>query len=139
MTASTKRAIAWVASALAAGSFLAAPAWAGEPRFEGLVLSDAKDGAAKKVFTTKTPKIFLTGKLEDMPAGAKVKCVWIAEKTQVAPPNYEIDSTEHTTSRGTNSAFFALNRPNTGWPAGDYRVDLFINGKPAGTHRFSIK
>lgn len=134
-----KRAVALIASAVAAGTFLAAAAWAGEPRFEGMVLSDAKGGAAKSVFTSKTPKVFLTGKLQDMPTGAKVKVVWIAEKTKAAPPNYEIDTTDHKTSRGTNNASFALNRPNAGWPVGDYRVDLFINGKPAGTQRFSVK
>lgn len=135
----TKRTIGCIASVLAAGMFLAAPAQGAQPRFESLVLSDAKGGATKNVFTTKTPKIFLAGKLVDMPAGAKVKVVWIAEKTKVAPPNYEIDATEHRTSRGTNNASFALNRPNAGWPPGDYRVDLFIDGKPFASQRFSVK
>ncbi len=133
------RIIVRIGSAIAGGALLAAAAWAGEPRFEGLVLSDAKGGAAKNVFSPKTPKVFLAAKLQDMPAGAKVKVVWIAEKTKAAPPNYQIDATEHTTSRGTNNATFALNGPNAGWPVGDYRVDLFINGKPAGTQRFSVK
>jgi len=135
----TKRAVACIASVLAAGTFLAAPAQSAQPRFEGLALSDAKGGATKNEFTTKTPKVFLAGKLVDMPAGAKVKVVWIAEKTKVAPPDYEIDATVHTTSRGTNTATFALNRPNAGWPPGEYRVDLFIDGKPAASQRFSVK
>jgi hypothetical protein len=133
------RTMVWIGSVIAAGMLLAAAAWAGEPRFEGMVLSDSKGGAAKNVFSPKTAKVFLTGKLQDMPAGAKVKAVWIAEKTKAAPPNYQIDATEHTTSRGTNNASFALNGPSAGWPVGDYRVDLFINGKPAGTQRFSVK
>jgi hypothetical protein len=133
------RTIVRIGSAIAGATLLAAAAWAGEPRFEGMVLSDAKGGAAKNVFNPKTAKVYLTGKLQDMPAGAKVKAVWIAEKTNAAPPNYQIDATEHTTSRGMNNASFALSGPNAGWPVGDYRVELFINGKKAGTHRFSVK
>ena len=26
-----------------------------------------------------------------------------------------------------------MSKPNKGWPPGDYRIDLFIDGKPAGT------
>ena len=124
-----------------AGAFsmvLAATAVAGEPRFENVVLSDVKEGAAKKVFGPNTPQVFLAARLADVPAGSKLKSVWIAEKTQVAPPNYEIDKTELTGGGAINRVTFSLSRPNAGWPAGDYRVDLFVNNKPASTVRFSV-
>jgi len=137
--AAAHRGIAWLSLALIAAVLFAGAARAGEARFEGLVLSDAKGGAQKSAFTSKTPKIFLSGKLVDVPAGAKVKCAWIAEKTKAAPPNYLIDATEHTTRRGTNAANFALNRPTSGWPPGEYRVDLYIQGKRANSVRFSVR
>lgn len=139
MTAiSTKRTMGWAVSVLMAGAFLAAAAQAGEPRFENPVLSDARDGAAKKVFAPNTAKIFLAARLADVKSGSKLRGVWIAEKTKVAPPNYQIDSTEMTGGGLMNLVTFSLSKPTAGWPAGDYRVELSINGKPAGTVRFSV-
>jgi hypothetical protein len=138
MTAiSAKRAIGWV-SVLMAGSFLAVAVQAAEPRFENLVLSDARGGAAKKVFTPNTAQIFLTARLADVKSGSKLKGVWIAEKTKVTPPNYQIDSTEMTVGSLMNLATFSLSKPTAGWPTGDYRVELSIDGKPAGSVRFSV-
>jgi hypothetical protein len=139
MTAiSTKRTMGWTVSVLLAGAFLAAAVQAGEPRFENLVLSDAKGGAAKNVFRPNTARIFLTTSLADVKSGSKLKGVWIAEKTKVAPSNYQIDSTEMTVGRLMNLATFSLRKPKAGWPTGEYRVELSIDGKPASTVRFSV-
>ena len=73
-----------------------------------------------------------------MTAGSKVKAVWIAEKTKVAPPGYKIDTV--VLDVGTqNKATFALSRPRQGWPVGDYRVELFIDDKLLNTVKFSVK
>lgn len=37
-----------------------------------------------------------------------------------------------------NRAWFSLSRPTNGWPVGDYRVDMFINDKAAGSVKFSV-
>jgi hypothetical protein len=121
-----------------AGAFLAPAVRAAEPRFENLVLSDAREGDAKKAFTPNTAQIFLKARLADVKAGSKLKGVWIAEKTQVAPPDYQIDSTEMTVGSLMNLATFSLSKPTAGWPTGDYRVELSIDGKPAGSVRFSV-
>lgn len=139
MTAiSTKRTIGWAVSVLMVGAFLAVAVQAGEPRFENVVLSDAKAGAAKKAFTPNTAQIFITARLADVKSGSKLKGVWIAEKTKAAPPNYQIDSTEMTVGSLMNLATFSLSKPTAGWPTGDYRVELSIDGKPAGSVRFSV-
>ena len=38
-----------------------------------------------------------------------------------------------------NNVDFNMSKPNAGWPVGDYRVDLFINGKPTGNAKFQVK
>jgi len=113
-------------------------AWAGSPRYSDVVLSDTEDGPAKSTFKPDTPKLYIRTKLVDMPTGTKLKGDWIAEKTKVAPPNYKIDSVELRVGTLMNAAKFSLSKPNAGWPEGEYRTDLFIDGKPATQVKFKV-
>lgn len=111
---------------------------AAPPRYAEIVLSDSRDGGAKGTFAHDTPKIYLRAKLMDVPAGATVRAAWIAEKTKVVPPNYKIDEKEMKVFPLMNEVTYSLGKPNAGWPEGEYRVDLFIAGKPAQKVRFRI-
>lgn len=129
------RAIVALAAMFAFGAALPSQA---APRYEGIVLSDKKDGGSMGTFKPGTPKLFLRAKLADVPSGSKVSAVWVAEKTAVGPPNYKIDTSELSGGGMLNEVTFSTN-PTKGWPLGKYRVDLFINGKPAGNVPFSIE
>ncbi len=111
---------------------------AANPRFTDLVLSDAKDGPPKATYAPSTAKIFLKAKLVDVPASAKVRSDWIAVKTKVAPPNYKIDSVELPVGILKNRADFSMGQPKTGWPEGDYRVELSIDGRKAAEATFKV-
>ena len=37
-----------------------------------------------------------------------------------------------------NRVDFNMSKPNAGWPEGDYKVALFIDGKPAGEVKFQV-
>lgn len=128
---------------LVAGIAIAASslAFAGEPRFDNLLLSDVKEGGKpRSVYAKDTAKIFLGAKLVDVPTGAKLKSEWIAVKTGgVAPDNYKIDSVELSVGPLMNRADFSFSKPNAGWPVGEYRVDLFINGKKSTSVPFQVK
>ncbi len=138
----SKITVTWAATLVlggALGMLLVTQAQAGEPRYTDILLSDQKDdGKPLQVFKPTTAKIFLSTKLADVPTGAKLTGAWIAEKTGVAPPNYKIDTAELTVGPLMNRANFSMTKPNAGWPAGDYRVELTINGKLATTVRFKV-
>jgi hypothetical protein len=114
-------------------------ACAAEPKIGAIVVSHDKDASqSEERFQPDTGQIYLSAQLIDLPQGARVGSTWIAVATSVAPPDYVIDAAEITVSGRVNVANFALSRPGNGWPAGSYRVDLTINGRPAGSASFRV-
>jgi hypothetical protein len=122
------------------GLVAAAAAYAASPHYSDMKLSDEEDGSPMEAFAPDTDKIFLHAGLIDTPAGTKLTSTWIAEDTNgVAPANYKIDSVDLTVAPPINVATFSLSKPTSGWPVGSYRVDLFIDGKAAGTMHFKVE
>jgi hypothetical protein len=128
----------WVfAGALVLSAALAAEA--GVARYEKLMLTDVKDGqTAKQTFAPKTKKIYLSAWLTDVSPGAKLKSVWFAEKNNVTPDNYKLDSAELEVRGKMNRVTYSLSKPKRGWPVGTYRLELFIDDKLTDTVRFSV-
>jgi hypothetical protein len=126
--------------AILAGAFvlLAATAAQADPHIGQTALALVDSNTAQDVFKPDTPKIVLHAELVDMPDGTKVAADWIAEKTDAAPANYKIDSAEIVTTKAINEASFSMTKPDAGWPVGDYRVDLSIDGKPATSVKFTV-
>ncbi len=75
--------------------------------------------------------------LEDMSAGIKLKGEWVSVDA-IAAPNYVIDAAEMVADKSTTRAHFALSRPNRGWPAGNYRLNVYLDGKLAAVKTFKI-
>jgi hypothetical protein len=130
------RVVAFIALAIAGASY--APATEAAPHYKDIVMSDAKGGKETHQFKPTTPKIFINAKLEDGKAVKTVKSEWIAVKTQVAPANYKIDAVELKAFPGMTSVDFNMSKPTSGWPEGDYRVDLFIDSKKATDVKFKV-
>jgi hypothetical protein len=96
-----------------------------------------EDSPPQTEFAPDTPKIVLGMLLRGSKAGDKVTASWIAEKTKVAPSNYKIDSA--TLVVGTSNTLSAsMTKPNAGWPAGDYRVDVTYNGEQELSQHFKV-
>ncbi len=71
--------------------------------------------------------------LANAPADTKVKAVWTAVDALPDKPNTQVYSNEITT--GTGAVHFSVNNSQS-WPAGRYRLDLFLNEKtPAAASR----
>ena len=88
-------------------------------------------------FTTDAPAIHALAVLEDVRPGARVRGAWISVDA-ISTPNYEIDSAEVVTQGSEITAHFSLSRPNKGWPAGNYKLNLYLDGKLVSVTTFSI-
>ncbi len=114
-------------------------AMAGEPRFEGAIFSDDKRSDVNmESFPKSTKRIYLTVHVEDVPNDAKLKASWIVEKAAGFPPNTPIAASDVTMRPQMKTASYTLDKPNIGWPAGDYKVELAIDGKVQSTVRFKV-
>jgi hypothetical protein len=113
-------------------------AFAESPHFgqTALALGDAK--TAQTVFAPDAAKIVLHVQIVDMTEGTKLTADWIAVKTDVAPANFKIDSATTELEEDAEEATFSMSKPNAGWPVGDYKVDLSINGKVTTSVPFKV-
>lgn len=119
--------------------FFALAAHADRAKFGDVKFSDNDNGdSPTTLFSTDTAEIFLRAELVDMVGGETLTATWIAENVDDTPPNYKIDSADVTAKESMTDANFSLRKPSTGWHVGDYRVDMAINGNPAGIARFKI-
>jgi hypothetical protein len=91
-------------------------------------------------FPTDQPVIHLVAKVANAPEGTKVKSVWTAvDVGDVAPANTKIAETEVVLNSDGN-AHFTLSTPSTGtWPAGKYKVDVYLNDKLDRTLEYTIQ
>jgi hypothetical protein len=120
---------------------------AGRPRVTDAVLGeDRKDLAGSyeivrptTVFSSDSPKIVCVFKVEGASIGATTKAVWIAEDVgNKAPPNYKV-AEKSLALPFLNYGSFSLSKPNSGWPVGSYRLEIYLGSTLAKTVKFTVR
>lgn len=92
----------------------------------------------KDKFIPQTPNIHAVAVLKNLKKDTKIRGSWIAVNT-TKPPNYQISFEETLVKKdGNATVHFTVPRPAKGWPPGNYRFDLYINGNLYHTVPFSI-
>lgn len=101
--------------------------------------SDMRPVNATDIFATDTPEIFCSVKLSSAPPDTEVKAEWIYVQGELeGTENYLID--DYTlTAEGTTYLGFSLTEPDAGWPTGEYKVILYIDGEEKLTVPFTIQ
>ena len=97
------------------------------------------DVPPETVFARDAPKIVLALAVRAVKAGDTITTAWIAEKTEGTAPNFTI-ATMAIPLGSSAVVASSLSKPDAGWPAGQYRVDVSHNGGPLEfSQRFTVK
>jgi hypothetical protein len=89
-------------------------------------------------FYVDTPAIYCSCKVSNAPESTDITSVWIYVRGEVDLENYEIDSYGMTVE-GTTYLYFYMNRPTNGWPIGEYKLVLYLDGKEQTSLSFTVQ
>ena len=100
------------------------------------------DGAPvdpSNTFPADSAKIFLVYRTTGLKPDSHLEAVWVAVDVRAPlPKDYEV--TRATNTVGTSpTGSFSVSKPPAGFPAGQYRVDLFLDGTLVGTFPFTVQ
>jgi hypothetical protein len=99
--------------------------------------TDESDATQTTVYSPGTPTFYCFYDLNNAPDSTVVKGVWTLVSAEGYEANSEIDSAEITGS--DDSYYFSLDRATDEWPVGQYKIDLYIDGKLVETVEFQVQ
>lgn len=91
------------------------------------------------VFTTDTPEIFCSVKLSNAPSDTEIKAEWIYIEGELEDTSNYLIAEWSTTTDGTRHIGVSMTRPSAGWPKGEYKVVLYIDGKEELSVPFTVE
>ncbi len=99
-----------------------------------------QDGENPTTTFASTDVFYAVADLANAPQGTNVEAKWTAVNAADTEPNLEfqtqtLDITEETF---TGTIYFQLSNDD-GWPTGQYKVDLYLNGNLAQSAEFSVQ
>lgn len=96
-----------------------------------------------ETFSADVPEIFVVFHLHQHESEFKVYGRWVVEKGEGVPANHVLGTDAMLLMTEDESGYISLKRPSTGWPVGDYKVQIFTgvgisDMDPIGTLRFKV-
>jgi len=127
----------WLAIVALVAAALACSVAVSTTRFESTALSKDPYGVTKTRNFAPQDTIFCLLRLKHAPDTTRVKAIWIAVAAQDQPRNSTIS--QHEVQTGDGTLTFEAAPPQGGWPPGDYRVELYLNGDKRQTLDYKVK
>lgn len=96
-----------------------------------------------KTFSADVPEIFVVFQVHPHYSPYQVFGRWIVEKGEGVPDDFLLGTDTMYLALEDDSGYVSLKRPSTGWPVGDYKVEIHVGMKitdisQVGTLRFKI-
>ena len=99
---------------------------AGKKKLEGSV-STSSDGDPINVISDDALQIVARWRGHGLRKNARVRAVWIAQDTGIAPIDFKLDEATAVAPVGSAFGKFTLSRPPDGWATGKYRVEFYVD------------
>ena len=112
-----------------------------EVSLENLRMAYDEDGRNLTTVFAPSDIFFVVGDLNNAPAGTVVDAKWIAEQIEGYDTGeiiYEQTINDFTEESFTGTIYFQLSN-DSGWPAGAYKVDIYLDGSFVESVPFSVR
>lgn len=111
-----------------------------EMSLENARMAFDQDGVNVTSTYSSTDVFYAVADLNNAPQGTVLEAKWIAVNVEGYDANFEfqtqsLDITEETF---TGTIYFQLSN-DSGWPTGDYKVDLYLNGELKQSVTFNVQ
>jgi len=113
----------------------------GEMSLENLHMAFDQDGNNPTTVYESFDVFYVVGDLNNAPAGTVVEAKWLAAQIEGYEPGeliYEQAISDFTDESFSGTIYFQLSNDN-GWPAGDYEVEVYLNGNYVQAVSFSVQ
>lgn len=124
--------LALVASTLACGS--SAPAGV-----SNIALSTDKEGANKSTTFAPSDTIYLTADVNGVEAGTNFDIKWYVLDVAGQDPATPFVTSSVAWASGMNKLYANINSTSGGFPAGNYKVEIYMAGTKVGEQTFAIQ
>ena len=101
-------------------------------------VSTSSDGDPLDVVSADALQIIARWRGHGLRKNARIRAVWIAQDTGVAPVDFKIDEATAVAPISTAFGKFTLSRPSDGWATGKYRVEFYVDGELTETVDLTI-
>jgi hypothetical protein len=122
-------------------SSLACAFGGGDPALSNTRTALDEDGANVTTTFGAFDTVYVVNDLANGVNGNIVASNWYAEAVDGVDPDFLIDNVEYTVEDESydGTIYFFFEPPDGGWPVGTYRVEVFFNGAPSATIRFTVQ
>lgn len=110
-------------------------------RLENLRMAFDEDGNNPTAAFTPSDVFYVVGDLKNAPVGTVVSAVWLAVQIEGYETDeliYEQTISDFSEESFTGTIFFQLSN-ESGWPVGEYKVDLYLDGSFVESVPFSVQ
>ncbi len=102
----------------------------------------ATDESGKTTTSTYAPAapFYVFADLNGLSKGSVVQAKWYAVNAQGVDPNSELNTSEYAYQEDVSYVYFQLTTSDgADWPAGTYKVELYLDGTKVGEQGFTVQ
>ena len=112
-----------------------------EMSLENLRMAFDEDGNSPTTEYSSSDIFYVVGDLQNAPAGTVVEAKWLAVQIEGYDSGeliYEQSITDFTDESFTGTIYFQLSN-DAGWPVGEYKAEIYLDGAFAQSVPFSVR